>query len=32
VISNAELVTMSESYKRVAGFEREALAQRASLV
>ena len=32
VISNAELVAMSESYKRVAGFEREALAQRASLV
>ena len=32
VIGNAELVAMSESYKRAAGFEREALARRASLV
>ena len=32
VISNAELVAMSENYKRVAGFEREALARRGSLV
>ena len=32
VISNAELVTLSENYKRVAGFEREALARRGSLV
>ena len=32
VISNAELVAMSENYKRVAGFERESLARRASLV
>jgi len=32
VISNAELVAMSESYKRVAGFEREALSRRGSLV
>ena len=32
VISNAELVALSENYKRVAGFEREALARRASLV
>jgi len=32
VISNAELVTLSENYKRVAGFERESLARRASLV
>jgi 2-polyprenyl-6-methoxyphenol hydroxylase-like FAD-dependent oxidoreductase len=31
VISNAELVAMSENYKRVAGFEREALARRGSL-
>jgi 2-polyprenyl-6-methoxyphenol hydroxylase-like FAD-dependent oxidoreductase len=32
VISNAELVAISESYKRVAGFEREALARRGPLV
>jgi 2-polyprenyl-6-methoxyphenol hydroxylase-like FAD-dependent oxidoreductase len=32
LISNAELVAISESYKRVAGFEREALARRGSLV
>jgi 2-polyprenyl-6-methoxyphenol hydroxylase-like FAD-dependent oxidoreductase len=32
VISNAELVAMSEAYKRVAGFERESLARRGSLV
>jgi len=32
VIGNAELVAISESYKRVAGFEREALARRGSLV
>ena len=32
VISNAELVELSENYKRVAGFERDALAQRASFV
>ncbi|MFY9317040.1 MAG: flavin-dependent oxidoreductase [Burkholderiales bacterium] len=31
VISNAELVAMSEAYKRVAGFERDSLAQRGSL-
>jgi len=31
VISNAELVAMSENYKRVAGFERDSLARRASL-
>ena len=32
LISNAELVAMSEAYKRVAGFERASLAQRGSLV
>jgi 2-polyprenyl-6-methoxyphenol hydroxylase-like FAD-dependent oxidoreductase len=32
VITNAELVALSENYKRVAGFEREALAKRESLV
>ncbi len=32
VISNAELVALSENYKRVAGFERDSLARRASLV
>jgi len=32
VISNAELVAMSENYKRVAGFERDALSRRGSLV
>ncbi len=32
VISNAELVALSENYKRVAGFERDALAQRASYI
>jgi 2-polyprenyl-6-methoxyphenol hydroxylase-like FAD-dependent oxidoreductase len=32
VISNAELVALSENYKRVAGFERDALARRGSLV
>ena len=32
VISNAELVALSENYKRVAGFERESLARRESLV
>ena len=32
VISNAELVAMSEAYKRVAGFERASLAQRGSLL
>ena len=32
VISNAELVALSEAYKRVAGFERDSLARRASLV
>jgi len=31
VISNAELVAMSENYKRVAGFERDSLARRGSL-
>ena len=31
LISNAELVAMSESYKRVAGFERDSLARRGSL-
>jgi 2-polyprenyl-6-methoxyphenol hydroxylase-like FAD-dependent oxidoreductase len=31
VISNEELVAMSENYKRVAGFERDSLARRASL-
>jgi 2-polyprenyl-6-methoxyphenol hydroxylase-like FAD-dependent oxidoreductase len=32
VISNAELVEILETYKRVAGFDRESLATRASLV
>jgi len=32
VIARDELVALSENYKRVAGFEREALASRASLV
>jgi 2-polyprenyl-6-methoxyphenol hydroxylase-like FAD-dependent oxidoreductase len=32
VISNAEMVALSEAYKKVAGFERESLAQRGSLV
>ena len=32
VIGNAELVALSEDYKRVAGFERVALARRESLV
>ena len=32
VISNAEMVTLSEAYKKVAGFERESLARRGSLV
>jgi 2-polyprenyl-6-methoxyphenol hydroxylase-like FAD-dependent oxidoreductase len=32
VISNAEMVSLSENYKKVAGFEREALASRGSLV
>jgi 2-polyprenyl-6-methoxyphenol hydroxylase-like FAD-dependent oxidoreductase len=32
VIGREELVALSENYKRVAGFEREALARRASLV
>jgi 5-methylphenazine-1-carboxylate 1-monooxygenase len=32
VISNAELVALSENYKRVAGFEREALARRESFI
>jgi len=32
IITNAELVAMSEAYKRVAGFERESLARRGSLV
>jgi 2-polyprenyl-6-methoxyphenol hydroxylase-like FAD-dependent oxidoreductase len=32
VISNAEMVALSETYKKVAGFEREALASRGSLV
>jgi len=32
VISQAELVAMSENYKRVAGFERAALSRRGSLV
>ena len=31
VISQAELVAMSEAYKRVAGFERDSLARRGSL-
>ncbi|MGH8764711.1 MAG: flavin-dependent oxidoreductase, partial [Burkholderiales bacterium] len=31
VISHSELAAMSEAYKRVAGFERESLARRASL-
>jgi len=32
VISNAEMVSLSEAYKKVAGFERESLARRGSLV
>ncbi len=32
VMSNAEMAAMSEAYKKVAGFEREALARRGSLV
>ena len=32
VISNAEMVALSEAYKKVAGFERESLARRGSLV
>ena len=32
VIANEELVALSENYKRVAGFERDALAKRESLV
>jgi len=32
VISNDELVALSENYKRVAGFEREALARRESFI
>ena len=32
VISNAEMVALSETYKKVAGFERESLARRGSLV
>ncbi len=32
VIGKAELVALSENYKRVAGFERDSLARRASLV
>jgi hypothetical protein len=32
LISRAELVAMSEAYKRVAGFERDSLARRGSLV
>jgi 2-polyprenyl-6-methoxyphenol hydroxylase-like FAD-dependent oxidoreductase len=32
VIGRAELVALSENYKRVAGFERDSLARRASLV
>ena len=32
VITNAELVALSEDYKRVAGFEVETLAKRESLV
>jgi 2-polyprenyl-6-methoxyphenol hydroxylase-like FAD-dependent oxidoreductase len=32
VISGAELTALSENYKRVAGFERESLARRGSLV
>ena len=32
VISHDELVALSESYKQIAGFEREALKQRGSLV
>ena len=32
VISNAELVAMSDAYKRVAGFERDSLARRGSLL
>jgi 2-polyprenyl-6-methoxyphenol hydroxylase-like FAD-dependent oxidoreductase len=32
LISNEELVALSENYKRVAGFERETLARRGSLV
>ena len=32
VISHEELVALSESYKRVAGFEREALARRESFI
>ena len=31
LISPEEMAAMSESYKRVAGFQREALAQRGSL-
>ena len=32
VIAQEELVALSENYKRVAGFERDSLARRASLV
>ncbi|MEK6244873.1 MAG: flavin-dependent oxidoreductase [Pseudomonadota bacterium] len=32
LISNEEMVALSETYKRVAGFERESLARRGSLV
>jgi 2-polyprenyl-6-methoxyphenol hydroxylase-like FAD-dependent oxidoreductase len=32
VISNEEMVALSENYKRVAGFEREALARRESFI
>ena len=32
VIANAEMIALSETYKRVAGFERESLARRGSLV
>jgi len=32
LISNAEMAAMSETYKKVAGFERVSLARRGSLV
>lgn len=32
VIANSEMVALSDAYKKVAGFERESLAKRGSLV
>jgi hypothetical protein len=32
VITNDELLALSENYKRVAGFERDALARRESFI